>query len=166
MRRQRRQGFTHWHFGFAFPTGQNDGLHYLGDGQLAVQRCCRRLKGTDTRHRLIVDTGLVQQGHLLLDSAVETQVARLQPHHLFPSLHCRRHDRHHLFECQRCRVVERRGGWSILQDGFGNKRAGVDHHIGLRQQAAGFEGQQLRVARTSTDEDHLAGSRGTVLYCR
>ncbi len=71
MRGQRSQGFPRRHRGLPFPTSEDDGLDNLRDGQLALQRRGRGLKGTNTRNNIIIDPGFIQSCHLLLNGAVE-----------------------------------------------------------------------------------------------
>ena len=75
---QQMQMLLLWHRGATFTTCEDNGLRALRDGKLAPQfsRCSEERR--DAGRDMIVHLMLIEEGHLLLDSAKDTRVACMQ----------------------------------------------------------------------------------------
>ena len=106
-----------------------------------------------------VDAARVEGAHLLADRAVEARVAGVQAHDLLAGRVRLRHHLDLLAQGQAALSCSSQPSRVQREHGLGHQRAGVDDDVGLLEQAAAFDGDELGVARAGADEpDHVEAS--------
>ena len=66
------------------PAGpsQHEGLRHLGQGQLALERSCRRGEGRNAGRQGIRNVKRIEAAKLLADGAVDREIAGMEPRHV------------------------------------------------------------------------------------
>ena len=143
-----------------FATGEDDGLHALGDGELRAECGGCGLEGGDARRDVVTHAVTVEEGHLLLDGAVDAGIAGVEADDEEAAIVEGFHRLELLLERHAGRAAHRGPGLGVLRQFAGHEAAGVEDQVGRLKQAFAAHGDKLRVARPSADDLDEAATLG------
>ncbi len=134
-----------------FGTGQDHRLRQFRHRQLRTQCRCRSEDGADTRDDLIADSAQLQQRHLFKDRPVHGGITGVHTGDAFPGPDSLHHQLHLPLQVHARALQHLSPFLSAMNQRFAYQGIRVEHKIRRTQNPAAFDGNQLRVAGSGTD---------------
>jgi len=142
--------FGHW--GAAFATSEDDGLTAFGDGELALEFSSGGEERGNARGDVVVHTVGIEESHLLLDSAEDAGVARMEADDEVAEVVVLLHEGTLLFKIHVSRRADNGAGLVAIREGTRNEGACIENEVSLLEETAAADGDEVRVAGAGTDD--------------